>query len=70
MSTIRRPSAEEISAAQAEYDRLLRWMNSPANGATTATLGARNDAEQRFAQVSKILRSAGVIPPLKRKYRR
>ncbi len=60
---------EAIVAARAQYDATLRWMNTPSNGATTATLGARNDAEQRLAMAAKTLRSAGVLAPIKKKYR-
>ena len=54
--------------ARAEYEASLRWFNTPANGATTATHGARNDREQRYGIASRSLMKAGLLTPLKRKY--
>lgn len=59
---------DAIDSARGEYDAALRWMQTPANGATVASHGARNDREQRLGISARTLMKAGVMAPVKRKY--
>lgn len=48
-----------------EMESVRRWFQTPGNGATIATHGARNDHEQRYGIAARSLMKAGVIYPLK-----
>lgn len=57
-----------IEQANEIKERQSRFFASPANGATVATHGARNNAEQEYGIASRALMKHGVLMPLKKKY--